>query len=97
MRSLVVAFALFMSALASAIGEAFVSLSTDPLLVWNYGSMAVLSAVGGTLFWFYYRELDRDEDRLNLLPTGHLGNKAQAADVERRLSVKEERRMSEKA
>lgn len=96
MRSLVTAFALFMNALSAAIGEAFVSLSTDPLLVWNYGSMAVLSAVGGTLFWFFYRELDRDEDRLNLLPTGHLGNKAQAADVERRLSVKEGRRTSEK-
>lgn len=36
MRSLVMAVFLFMSALSSAIGEAFVSLSADPLLVWNY-------------------------------------------------------------
>lgn len=96
MRSLVMAFALFMTALAAAIGEAFVSLSQDPLLVWNYGSMAVLSFVGGTLFWLSYRQLDRDEDKMNLLPTGHIGNRAQAEDVERRLSAAEESRMTEK-
>ncbi|KAJ7616047.1 hypothetical protein FB45DRAFT_1107035 [Roridomyces roridus] len=33
MRSLVMALFLFMSAIASALGEAFVTLSTDPLLV----------------------------------------------------------------
>jgi POT family proton-dependent oligopeptide transporter len=72
MRSLVQAFALFMSAISAAIGEAFVTLSADPLLVWNYGTMAVLSAVGGTLFFIQYRQLDEDDDRLNNLPAGHL-------------------------
>jgi len=72
MRSLVMAFNLFMSAISAAIGEAFVSLSADPLLVWNYGVMAVLSFIGGVCFWFQYRSLDADEDRLNQLPTGHL-------------------------
>jgi POT family proton-dependent oligopeptide transporter len=72
MRSLVMAFNLFMSAISAAIGEGFVVLSADPLLVWNYGTMAVLSAVGGTLFFIQYRQLDADEDELNMLPTGHL-------------------------
>ncbi|TFY52428.1 hypothetical protein EVJ58_g10024 [Rhodofomes roseus] len=36
MRSLVMAVFMFMSAIASAVGEAFVALSADPLLVWNY-------------------------------------------------------------
>lgn len=72
MRSLVQAFALFMSAISAAIGEAFVSLSVDPLLVWNYGTMAVLSAIGGTFFWFQYRELDQQDDELNMLPEGTL-------------------------
>jgi POT family proton-dependent oligopeptide transporter len=72
MRSLVQAFALFMSAISAAIGEAFVSLSADPLLVWNYGVMAVLAFIGGTIFWFQYRALDADDDRLNQLPTGHV-------------------------
>lgn len=90
MRSLVAAFALFMSAISAAIGEAFNPLSTDPLLVWNYGSMAVISFVGGVCFWLCYRKLDAQEDELNMLPTGHMGTKAQAEDVERRLSVSNE-------
>jgi len=81
MRSLVAAFALFMTAIAAAIGEAFVPLSTDPLLVWNYGAMAVISFLAGCLFWLQYRSLDRDEDRLNMLPTGSMGRKA--VDVEK--------------
>jgi len=72
MRSLVMSVFLFQSALSAALGEAFVSLSADPLLVWNYGAMGVLSAIGGTCFWFQYRSLDKEEDHLNMLPTGNL-------------------------
>lgn len=86
MRSLVAAFALFMSAISAAIGEAFVSLSEDPLLVWNYGVMAVISFVAGCCFFVMYRDLDRDEDRLNMLATGHVGTARQAEDVERKMS-----------
>ncbi|KZT02811.1 PTR2-domain-containing protein [Laetiporus sulphureus 93-53] len=67
MRSLVMAVFLFMSAVASAIGEAFVSLSADPLLVWNYGVMSVLAAIAGTAFWFHFSHLDMQEDDLNNL------------------------------
>jgi POT family proton-dependent oligopeptide transporter len=87
MRSLVAAFALFMTAISSAIGEAFVPLSEDPLLVWNYGAMAVIAFVAGCIFFVQYRTLDKMEDQLNALPTGHVGTAEQAADVERRLSA----------
>jgi len=87
MRSLVAAFALFMTAISSAIGEAFVPLSTDPLLVWNYGAMAVVAAIAGVCFWFFYRDLDKEEDRLNMLATGHMGTRLQQEDIERKLSV----------
>lgn len=87
MRSLVAAFALFMTAISSALGEAFVPLSEDPLLVWNYGSMAVISFIAGCLFWLSHRKLDAEEDRLNMLPTGHVGTAEQKVDVERRLST----------
>lgn len=87
MRSLVAAFALFMSAISAAIGEAFNPLSADPLLVWNYGSMAVIAAIGGICFWFSYRKLDAEEDHLNMLPTGHMGTPLQGEEVERRLSI----------
>jgi len=73
MRSLVMAIFLFMSAISSALGEAFVSLSADPLLVWNYGVMAVLAGITGIVFWFYVRKLDAQEDRLNNLGEGHVG------------------------
>ncbi|CAG8978166.1 hypothetical protein HYALB_00011481 [Hymenoscyphus albidus] len=72
MRSMVMSIALFSNAISAALGEAFVTLSEDPLLVWNYGSMAVISFIGGILFWLMYRHLDTAEDHLNMLPAGHL-------------------------
>ncbi|KAJ7235495.1 POT family-domain-containing protein [Mycena rebaudengoi] len=73
MRSLVMSVFLFTSAVSSALGEAFVSLSTDPLLVWNYGSMGVLSFIAAVFFWFLFRGLDKEEDTLNELQEGHVG------------------------
>jgi proton-dependent oligopeptide transporter, POT family len=72
MRSLVMSVFLFTSAVSAAIGEAFVSLSQDPLLVWNYGVMAVLAAVTGVLFWIAHRRLDAQEDELNNMTEGHV-------------------------
>jgi POT family proton-dependent oligopeptide transporter len=72
MRSLVMSVFLFMSAFSSAIGEAFVALSADPLLVWNYGTMAVIATVAGTIFWLCVRKLDAKEDELNRLSEGHV-------------------------
>jgi POT family proton-dependent oligopeptide transporter len=73
MRSVVMSIFLFMSAIASAIGQAFVPISNDPLLVWNYGTMAVLAFIGGTLFWITNRHLDAQEDELNELKEGQFG------------------------
>ncbi|KDR80157.1 hypothetical protein GALMADRAFT_62598 [Galerina marginata CBS 339.88] len=73
MRSLVMSVFLFMTALSSAIGEAFVSLSGDPLLVWNYGVMGVLAFVTGIIFWWSVSDLDAKEDQLNNLAAGHVG------------------------
>lgn len=61
MRSLVQAVALFMNAFSSALAQAFVGLSDDPLLVWNYGVVAILAAVGGVGFWLVNWKLDRDD------------------------------------
>ncbi|KAL1902417.1 hypothetical protein Sste5346_001397 [Sporothrix stenoceras] len=72
MRSMVQAVSLSMNAISTALGFAFVALSSDPHLVWNYGVVAVLAAVAGTGFWFTFRNLDKEEDRLNMLPNGAL-------------------------
>ncbi|KAF9233612.1 POT family-domain-containing protein [Melanogaster broomeanus] len=74
MRSLVMSMFLFTSSVSSALGEAVVSLSTDPLLVWNYTVVAILACVFGTLFWLSVRKLDQDEDKLNNLARGHFGH-----------------------
>lgn len=86
MRSLVMAVNLFMSAIAAALGEAFVPLADDPLLIWNYGVFAVISFITGIVFWFAFRTTDANEDKLNLLPSGHIGTKDQE-DLERRMSL----------
>ncbi|KAI5989797.1 POT family-domain-containing protein [Pisolithus orientalis] len=70
LRSLVMSMFLFTNAVASAIGEAFVSLSTDPLLVWNYGSVAVICGISGVIFRILVRKLNSEEDRLNNMAEG---------------------------
>ncbi|KAJ4318091.1 hypothetical protein N0V94_004616 [Neodidymelliopsis sp. IMI 364377] len=87
MRSLVMAVQLFTTAFSAALAQAFTPLTLDPLVVWNYGAVAIISFVTGVIFWFSYRSMDKEEDQLNMLPTGHLGTAAQAEDVERRISV----------
>lgn len=87
MRSLVMSVQLFTTAFSAAIAQAFTPLTIDPLVVWNYGAVAIIAFVTGILFWFAYRNMDKEEDQLNMLPTGHLGNAAQAEDIERRISI----------
>lgn len=70
MRSMVMAIGLFTSAISAAIGEAFLPLSTDPLLEVNYYVMAGLAFAAGILFWFCFRKLDKEEDSLNNLASG---------------------------
>jgi POT family proton-dependent oligopeptide transporter len=67
MRSTIQALALFTSAISSALGQALTALSDDPLLVWNYGSVAVLAFIGGIGFWMTFRKADKQEDALNNL------------------------------
>lgn len=58
---------LFMSAISSALGQAFTPLAGDPNWVWNYGSVAIIAAVGGAGFWWCFRGLDKEEDMWNNL------------------------------
>lgn len=67
MRSLVMSINLLMSAFSSAIAQALVPLSEDPLLIWNYGVVAVVAFIGGITFWFCFHKLDRDEDKWNMI------------------------------
>ncbi|EIW75406.1 peptide transporter PTR2A [Coniophora puteana RWD-64-598 SS2] len=75
MRSVVMSIFLFQSAFASAIGEAFNPLATDPLLVWNYAVATILAGVGCVVFWIAVRKLDKQEDALNNLPEARFDEK----------------------
>ena len=82
MRSLVMSINLLQNAFSSAIAQALVSLSADPLLIWNYGVVAVLAAIGGVCFWFNFRNLDKEEDKLNMLEeSAYKGRKGSVAAV----------------
>ncbi|KAE8131644.1 POT family-domain-containing protein [Aspergillus pseudotamarii] len=79
MKSLVQSIYLFMNAISSAVQQGLTPLSTDPLLVWNYGFVAVLSFIGGNLFWITHRKLDKEEDELNRLEaSSYLGRGSRA-------------------
>ncbi|EKG10806.1 Oligopeptide transporter [Macrophomina phaseolina MS6] len=73
MRSLVTAVFLFQSAIGSALNQALVPLADDPLLVWNYAVSAIVAALGGVAFWITFHNLDKEEDRLNMLPDSAYG------------------------
>lgn len=75
MRSMVQAVALFMTAFAAAIGQALVGLSADPLIIWNYGVVAILAFIAGCCFYLQFRHLDYVEDELNNLTEGTVINK----------------------
>lgn len=94
MRSMVMSVQTFTTAFSAALSQAFTPLSTDPHLVWNYGSVAIIAFTTGVVFYLFYRKADQNEDQLNLLPTGHVGTAAQAEDLERRLSISAEKRAS---
>lgn len=83
MRGLVTGLFFFSNAFSSAISQAFVGLATDPLLVWLYTTVAVISGAGGLAFWFTFRKLDKEEDALNALPEStYKGRGEGAVDVE---------------
>ncbi|KAF5522952.1 putative peptide transporter ptr2 [Colletotrichum aenigma] len=68
MRGLVTGVFWFVHAFSSAIAQAFVGLAADPLLVWLYTTIAIISCLGGIGFWLTFRKLDMEEDALNALP-----------------------------
>lgn len=67
MKSMVMSVNLAMSAISSALGQAFTPLAGDPNWIWNYGSVAIIAAVGGVAFWICFRDLDKQEDAWNSL------------------------------
>ncbi|KAJ6276428.1 POT family-domain-containing protein [Bipolaris maydis] len=93
MKSTIQAIALSTSAVSAALGQAFVSLSEDPLLVWNYGSVAVVALCGGIGFWMTFRKADKQEDALNNMKESSFMGGREIGDAENvdTLSVRDEK------
>lgn len=84
MRGFVTGLFWFAQAFSAAIAQAFVPLSTDPLLVWLYTTVAIIAALGGLLFHFVFKQLDREEEALNALPDSVFkGSRNRDEDFER--------------
>ncbi|KAJ6548507.1 MFS peptide transporter [Mycena capillaripes] len=64
MRSIVMAMYMGTGAMSAVLGEAFLWLSADPLLVWNYAVMAVFTGGGGCAFWLVMKRFDTQEDEV---------------------------------
>ncbi|OAL45954.1 MFS peptide transporter-like protein Ptr2 [Pyrenochaeta sp. DS3sAY3a] len=97
MKSTIQAVALSTSAFSAALGQAFVSLSEDPLLVWNYGSVAVIAMFGGIGFYLTFRKADADEDELNnLKESSYIGGR-EVGDAENVHNLPQANEKSEKS
>jgi len=64
MRGLVSAINLFSAGLAYAFGLACSKVVTDPYLTWVFAIPTIIGAVATPLFWFIYRDIDREDYRM---------------------------------
>ncbi|EDR15520.1 peptide/h+ symporter protein [Laccaria bicolor S238N-H82] len=71
MRSVVMAFSQFQTALSSALNFALVAVNVEQKFVWLFGSFAVTAWIVGTIFFFTFRDLDRRELELNAIGQGN--------------------------
>ncbi|KAH6902587.1 peptide transporter PTR2B [Coprinopsis sp. MPI-PUGE-AT-0042] len=70
MKSVVMAFSQFMVALSSALNFALTAVNVEAKFTWLYGSFAITAWVIGTIFYFTFRGLDKQEDQLNAIGQG---------------------------
>ncbi|GLB34350.1 putative POT family protein [Lyophyllum shimeji] len=70
MKSVVMAFSQFQTAVSSALNFALVAVNVEQKFVWLFGSFAVASWIIGTIFFITFRGLDRREAELNAIGQG---------------------------
>lgn len=61
MRGLVSALNLFTQAISYALGLAFSALVRDPYLTWDFGAPTIIGVVVAIIFYWIYRDIDREE------------------------------------
>jgi len=70
MKSVVVAFSQFQTALSSALNFALVDVNVEWRFTWLFGAAGITAWIVGTIFFFSFRELDAAEAELNVIGMG---------------------------
>lgn len=70
MKSVVMAFAQFQTAIAAALNEALTALNAENMFGWLFGSFAIAAWIAGFLFLWAFRDLDQKEAELNQIGIG---------------------------
>jgi POT family proton-dependent oligopeptide transporter len=70
MKSVVVAFSQFQTAISSALNFALTPLNAENLFLWLFGTFAIASWVTGFVFFWAFYDLDQEEMRLNQIGLG---------------------------
>ncbi|KAF9463711.1 peptide transporter PTR2B [Collybia nuda] len=82
MKSVVMAFSQFQTALSSALNFALTAVNIEQKFVWLFGSFAVTAWIVGTIFFITFRGLDRREAELNAIGQGdRAGFKGEAKEL----------------
>ena len=64
MKSFVQSIYLFTVAFGAALGEALVSVGTDPKFLWMYTGVACFAFGTGVVFWFLFKHYDDEEEKM---------------------------------
>ncbi|KAG6864441.1 hypothetical protein C0991_009499 [Blastosporella zonata] len=70
MKSVVMAFSQFQTALSSALNFTLTAVNVENKFVWLFASFAITAWITGTVFFFTFRNLDRQEAELNAIGQG---------------------------
>lgn len=70
MKSVVVAWSQFQTALAAAINQALTALNAEHMFGWLFGSFAIAAWIAGFLFFWCFIDLDHQEAELNQIGVG---------------------------
>ncbi|KAJ5054236.1 uncharacterized protein L3040_000516 [Drepanopeziza brunnea f. sp. 'multigermtubi'] len=81
MRSLVMALNLFSTGIAYALGLAFSGLIRDPYLTWDLGGPAIVGFVATALFWFLFKDVDKEEYTVSINDDYHLEQRSEGSSV----------------
>ncbi|KAL1695683.1 POT family-domain-containing protein [Schizophyllum commune] len=82
MKSTVMAFSLFMSAVSALLNLALTAVNVENKFTWLFGSFSIIAFIVGILFFIGFRKLDQEEQHLNVVGLGERqGFAGESADV----------------